>query len=254
VTGELKRKLGAGGFGLGVTLNFPHVGFAEFLGQLGFDCVIIDGEHGAIGDKEIEEIALACDSTGCASMLRIDVDNARLQRYINLGITGIQLPQARSASHVQDVVDAVKFAPIGRRGLANSRASRWGLRDGDLATQMAADNARTAIMVQIEDRAGIAALPAIVRIAEVDAIIVGQMDLSNDLGFTGQLDHPTVVAAVDEIVRVAKVAGKPVGLPVNRADDIRPAVERGASYFVTSAARCVEFGAKALLDAVSALQ
>jgi 4-hydroxy-2-oxoheptanedioate aldolase len=250
VTTRFKSKLEAGAVGVGVTITFAHAGMAEFLGALGFDCIIVNAEHGAIDDNELQAIATACDLTNCASMLRIVADAALLERYINLGVTGIQVPRVQSAAQVRHVVDAIKFPPQGRRGIGNSRAGRYGMWKEGLSAFMAAENERTMIMVQVEDAIGVAALPEIAGMAEVDAVLIGQFDLSSDLGVPGQLDHPTVVAAVDEIFTVAAAAGKPVGLGASTAEQLHVGIAQGARYIATSVSACLTIAATELLSAL----
>jgi len=250
---RLKRRLASGGVGVGVSLTFPHAGMAEFLGRLGFDCIMIDAQHGPIADSEIQAIAMACDLTNCTLMVRVTADSALIERYMALGVTGIQIPQAQSASQVRQVIEAVKYAPIGRRGLGNSRAGQYGLWKGGFPALMEAANRRTMISVQIEDKEGIGALPEIVRIAEVDAVIVGQVDLSNDLGMPGQVDHPSVVKAVDQIIGVANAARKAAGLSAGTPDEARRAVSRGARFLVTSVSRSLALSGVDLLQAAAAI-
>jgi 4-hydroxy-2-oxoheptanedioate aldolase len=193
---------------------------------------------------------MACELTGCALMLRICADAASLERYMNLGVSGIQLPRAQSVQQVKDVVDATKFAPQGERGLGGTRASTYGLFGRPTPEVMRAVNDETMLMVQIEDARGIAALPEIVEIDEVDAILIGQVDLSSDLGVPGQVDHPSVVAAVEEIIRIAKGAGKPYGVAAATPSDARQAIEDGAGYVLTSVVAFLKSSAVPFLEAV----
>src|SRR5882724_9192797 len=115
---------------------------------------------------------------------------------------------------------------------------------------MSAANERTMIMVQVEDAMGIAALPEIARMPEVDAVLIGQFDLSSDLGVPGQLDHPNVLAAVDEIFTVATAAGKPVGLGASTVEQLQVGVARGARYVATSVSACLTVAATELFSAL----
>jgi 4-hydroxy-2-oxoheptanedioate aldolase len=246
---RLKLKLAAGDVAVGVTVNFAHAGLAEFLGWLGADCVLIDGEHGAINENDVEAIASACELTGCASLLRVIADDPTLQRYMGLGLTGIQFPQAQSAARVREVVDAIKYAPQGRRGLGNSRAGRYGLWSGGFPAMIEAANAASILVVHVEDQAGMDAVDEIAAIPEVDVIVVGEADLSNELGVPGQVDHPSVVSAGDKIIRAATSAGKPVGLRANTAEEAERAIARGARFVISSVTRCLALGATPLLEA-----
>src|SRR5690349_22459784 len=103
----------AGQVALGVALTFPDAATAEYLGALDFDCVVINAEHGPLVDTDLQAIVMACDLTNCASMLRINAEPALLERYVNLGVTGIQVPRVQSSEQVESVIDAVKFPPRG---------------------------------------------------------------------------------------------------------------------------------------------
>jgi 4-hydroxy-2-oxoheptanedioate aldolase len=247
---RLKAKLTAGQVALGVALTFPDAATAEYLAALGFDCIVVNAEHGPLVDRELQAIAMACDLTNCALMLRIDAEPALLERYVNLGVTGIQIPRVQSAQQVQSVVDAVKFPPRGRRGVGNSRANRYGLWKDGLRTEMDAANRRTLVMVQIEDRAGIAAMPKIAEIPEVDAVLIGEFDLSSDLGVPGELDHPSVLEALDEIFRLASKAGTPVGLGASTAAQAEQGIARGAAYLMTSVSAVLKAGTAELRSAL----
>jgi 2-keto-3-deoxy-L-rhamnonate aldolase RhmA len=124
LTTSFKDKLGAGGIVTGVNLTIPDARLAEFLGGLGFDCVVVDAEHGGLTDSDLELVAMACDLAGCASMLRVSAAGDLLERYVNLGITGIQIPRVQSVDQVSDVVEAVKFAPRGRRVRCGAHRAR----------------------------------------------------------------------------------------------------------------------------------
>jgi 4-hydroxy-2-oxoheptanedioate aldolase len=245
----VKTKFAAGKPVAAISITFAHAGLAEFLGGLGFDCVVLDAEHGALNDERLESIAAACELAGCASLLRVVTEPALVERYINLGVTGIQLPRVRSAEQVQTVVDAIKFPPVGDRGLGISRSGSYGLFGSSLPELMRAANDETVLLVQIEDRVGIGNLEEILQIDEIDAVLIGQMDLSVDLGAPGKFDDPAVAEAVEEIKRLVRAAGKPFGLAANSADDVRRAIEEGAGYLLTSVGRCLAAGATPIVQA-----
>ena len=249
-TTRLRRKLTDGAAVLAVNTTFLDAGLAEALGHLGFDAIVVDAEHGATGDGELQAIAMACELTDCALVLRISADVASLERYMNLGVSGIQIPRTQSARQVRDVVGAVKFAPQGERGLGGTRASKYGLFGRPTPEFMRAVNEQTVIMVQIEDARGIAALPEIVEIDEVDAVLIGTVDLSSDLGVPGEVDHPSVLSAVDEIVGIAREAGKPYGVAAATPAAATGAIEDGAGYVLTSVVGFIKSSATPFLEAV----
>jgi 4-hydroxy-2-oxoheptanedioate aldolase len=245
-----KQKLEAGGVAVGITVNFAHPGLAEYLGLLGYDCLIVDGEHGAVMDDQVEDLARVADITGAASMVRLPLNGPLIQRYLGMGISGLQIPQMQSADEVRELIREAKFPPLGQRGLGNMRAGKYGLAEGGFQGMMEEANRETFLVIQIEDRQGIAALPEILRMPEIDVILVGHTDLSSDLGHPGEVNHPEVVKAVDEIVRLTNAAGKAAGLPASTPEEARAMRKRGARYILSSSTRALSIGSRGLLEEI----
>lgn len=248
-----KRTLRAGGTVLGCTVNFVHAGLTEYLGRLGYDCLIIDAEHGVAQDDAVEEFARACDVTGVTSMLRLPVSNPLMQRYLGLGIDALYAPQVRSAEEAREVVDASKFSPLGRRGLGNYRATDFGLGVTSWPAFMERANAQTLIMVAVEDPEGLSALPGILAIPEIDIVLIGTADLSNSIGVPGQLRHPTVLAMTDDAIGQIRAAGKAAGLPCPDPAAMRDAHARGARFLLSSVTRPLVLGSAEILSTLKEL-
>jgi 4-hydroxy-2-oxoheptanedioate aldolase len=170
-----------------------------------------------------------------------------------MGIHGLQVPQVHSVQEVQALVEAAKFPPVGHRGLGNMRATTFGLGEGGFRRMMDEANRESLLMIQIEDRRGIAALPEILEVPEVDVVLVGHNDLSSDLGHPGDVNHPEVVAAVDAIVRQTDAAGKAGGLPASTAEEARAMRDRGARYILSSVTRAISIGSRRFLEAIEEL-
>jgi len=248
-----KRKLVSGGVAIGITVNFLHPGLAEYLGMLGYDCVVVDGEHGAVVDDQLEDLARVADLTGAAVLLRLPLNPALVQRYLGMGISGIQVPQIQSAEEVRSLVAAAKFPPLGHRGLGNMRAGSYGLAEGGIKSVMEEANREMLLMIQIEDRRGIARLPEILRIPEIDVVLVGHTDLSSDLGHPGEVNHAEVVQAVDDIIRQVNEAGKAAGLPASTPEEAHAMRGRGVRYFLTSVTKAISSGSRPLLERIEML-
>ncbi|MGV8953948.1 MAG: HpcH/HpaI aldolase family protein, partial [Cypionkella sp.] len=100
--------------------------------------------------------------------------------------------------------------PEGLRGsgAAVARAADFGRIKDYIATA----NAETCLLLQVESRAGLAALPAILQLAGVDGVFIGPSDLAADMGYPGQPDTPVVQAAIDDALRAIVAAGKSAGV------------------------------------------
>ena len=72
-------------------------------------------------------------------------------------------------------------------------------------------------MPQIETPAGIANLPSLVSQDWIDATMLGPYDLSLNLNLCAQMDHPDLIAAIQETHTRSLQAGKPCGIaPLSR--------------------------------------
>jgi 2-keto-3-deoxy-L-rhamnonate aldolase RhmA len=161
--------------------------------------------------------------------------NSHAQKYLVAGAQGILLPQCESKKDVERVVEAVKFPPIGLRGLAGERWNAWGMAqssrgdDSDVDNSNAAQqskpppsqqqqqqrskpvflsiadcviesNRNSVVGVLVETRRGLDALEEILSIKELDLVFLAPTDLSSDLGLYGQIRHPTVLQLLEDSV------------------------------------------------------
>lgn len=253
IENKTKRAIAAGRPVMAMTLNFVHAGLAEYCARLGFDCLVVDGEHGVVSDDELENVVRSCELAGATSLLRLPVNDPLMQRYLGLGIAGFHVPQVRSVEQAQAAIDAIKFAPTGHRGLGSFRAGDYGLAVGAWPDYMKRANDETLVVLAVEDPEGIAALPAIVKLPAVDVIMVGTSDLSASMGLAGQTRHPDVLKATNDAVALIRSAGKTAGLPASSVADINDVYERGARFILTSIARVLPVGSTALLSAMGEL-
>jgi HpcH/HpaI aldolase/citrate lyase family len=63
------------------------------------------------------------------------------------------------------------------------------------------------VFVMVEGTKGIAALPEIVTTSGLDGIFIGPFDLSQTMAVPGQVEHPSVIAAIESIVASAATHG-----------------------------------------------
>ena len=66
----LKQKLQAGKAAFGVMITFPSASVVEMLGNLGFDWVLIDNEHGSITVDNSEDLIRAAELSNIAPIVR----------------------------------------------------------------------------------------------------------------------------------------------------------------------------------------
>ncbi len=189
--------------GLAMALSCPEI--AEIAAIAGYDFVWIDMEHNLFNPETIQNIVRVCDCTGMAAMARI-TDYSQITALLDFGIVSFTFPHVRSAEQAREIVDAVRYAPVGRRGFTGGgRAQRYGLMDMDHYMKEYEEEAFVSII--IEDAEGIENYKEIFAVKGINAASVGPGDLSEALGCPGEIDNPLVIEWADKIMAYAHEHG-----------------------------------------------
>ena len=200
------------------TLGSPLV--TEVMAQAGFDFQIIDLEHGPFGLDRVHEYVRACESAGCSPIVRVPTNaDWMVLQALDQGAHGIVVPQIKTADNVRQLLQAMKYQPQGQRGLTSfSKAGGFTNRGIDAYVKTA--NALTVSAVIVESQEGLSRLDEILAVPGLDIVYFGAYDLSQALGFPGEIRHPRVVEAVRRGVEQATRAGRYAGgfVPQSRHD------------------------------------
>lgn len=233
-TNRIKSFLKEGKAAIGCFVATPSPMVVELCALLGFDFVVLDSEHGIADLETMENMVRAADASGVVPIARVAVNEPQIiLRYMDAGALGAQLPQINTAEEAARVVAAVKYRPLGRRGLAGVRAADFGLRGG-YADYIAQANEETLIAVHVETPEAVDHLPETVRVEGVDVFFIGPTDLSYSLGHPGEPGHAEVQRVIDTIIRTVRDAGKSVGIMTATAEGATAYIERGVQYVTTS--------------------
>ena len=184
----------------------------EVIGHVGFDYVMFDAEHSAIGPDRLEDLIRAAEAVGLPPLVRVPyLHPSLITRTLDSGAAGIIVPQVNSLADAQLAVAGAKYHPLGRRGMAVARPAGFGLRANGNAYREAA-NRETLLIVQVETRDAVEHLPSILALPGIDGILIGPNDLSQSLGHPGQLDLPAVQGVIHHVVEQCVAANVPVGM------------------------------------------
>jgi 4-hydroxy-2-oxoheptanedioate aldolase len=206
-----KRKLLAREPVLGIFVSVPSPRVVELCGIAGFDYVIIDAEHGSMDPADCEDMVRAAETVRVTPIVRVPGHDAKvILRYLDIGSQGIMAPQVNSAADARAIVDAVKYAPLGQRGLGPGRAAAYGLRE-TMGEYAASENDETLIIAQLENIAALSELDEIVHTPGIDAFEIGTGDLSASMGFPGEASRPEVQAVVAQFVDAVLRGGSIIG-------------------------------------------
>lgn len=206
---RVKAKLAAGEKVFGIWLQSADPTFAEISALIGFDCFIMDEEHGPGGMQAAIDMARAASATDTTSIVRVpSSDPLTLRRVLDGGIEGVLVPMVETAEQAKSIADACRFPPLGKRGNAwdITRAAGYGVaRD-----YMKRVHDETLVIVQLETVAGVKNARAIADVEGIDVIFIGPTDLAGSAGVGGDTGHPTVEALIAEAVAAVKPTGKPL--------------------------------------------
>lgn len=232
-TNAVKQKLSAGEAVAGIFCNLPSPASVEMLGIMGYDFVIIDAEHGAMDLETCESMVRAADATGIVPIVRVAINLPQnILRYLDAGALGVQIPMVNTREEAERVVASTKYPPLGKRGLAVTRASGFGV-GIPLPEYVELANRETLVIVQVETKEALARVDEIASVDQVDLVFLGPTDLSAALGHAGQATHPEVIAAIEEAGQAILRAGKAVGTIARDLEAYTHWREHGFQYLTT---------------------
>ena len=208
---KTKRLIAAGGTAVGGFLMIKSPEIVEIMGYAGLDFVIIDSEHGPADNETIGNMIRAAEASGITPIVRVRWvnDPTLILRALDLGAQGVQVPMVEDAETAARVVQAARYHPLGRRGLAGVRAAKYGAVDLGAYTQEANDE--NLVIAQIETAKAVGNAQAIAAVPGIDVVFVGPVDLSQSLGIPGQRSNPVLIEAMDKVFAACKAAGRPCG-------------------------------------------
>ena len=226
---RLKQKLQQGEVVLGPFINCAYPPFIEICGHAGFDFAVIDMEHGALNTLVAEDLCRAADCVGLAPIIRISKNDApQIQRALDIGSAGVQVPQIETQADAADVVRGAKYSPLGSRGLSfYTRAGVYGA-DGTQITDRL--NQESLIVVHVEGRRGVENIEEIVSVPHIDVIFLGPYDLSQSLGIPGQVSNPRVIDLMQKCVASIRNAGKAAGTFADNPETAKQWIDAGVQY------------------------
>lgn len=219
---------------IGSWITMPDLCAAEIMTMSGFDWLAVDMEHSAITIEKAQEIIRIINLAGCVPFVRVgENDPVLIKRVMDAGAHGVIIPMVNSKDDAIRAVSAVKYPPMGSRGVGLARAQGYGL---DFEGYKKWVNKNTSVIVQIEHIDAMADLEGIICTDGVDASIIGPYDLSASLGCPGDFSKKEVKAVLKKYITVCKKLKKPAGFHVIQpdADALKAKIKEGFSFLALS--------------------
>jgi 2-dehydro-3-deoxyglucarate aldolase len=225
---NIKKKLNSMEYTVGSWITIGHPAVAEIMCQAGFDWLTIDIEHSTISIDQVQELIRVIDLCGVVPLVRVG-ENAPtiIKRVMDAGAKGVIVPMVNTREEAEAAVSAVKYPPVGKRGVGLARAQQYGF--GFDSYKLWVEEG-SIVIVQIEHIKAIENLEDILSVPGVDGSIIGPYDLSASLGWPGEFERPKVQKALARYEEICIKMGKPMGSHVVQPDPDRVAELRKRGY------------------------
>jgi 4-hydroxy-2-oxoheptanedioate aldolase len=251
-----------------VCFSPADTGAAQAVTTEKYDGVVFEMEHGAYDIKALRDslqymlnrqqiVASGTLAPAVTPMVRIPPNGAEMNQWIakqvlDQGVFGIVWPHISTVEEARSAVASCRYArpagapryePAGQRGDAPANAARyWGISQQEYYER--ADvwpldpKGEILVAIMCEDVVGLKNLPKILKeVPGIGAVIIGEGDLSQNLGFPRQYKHPTVAGAINEILSICKVNNVACGHPHVEADNVDEVVAQGFKWLMPRPAR-----------------
>ncbi|KGJ23705.1 HpcH/HpaI aldolase family protein [Paracoccus sanguinis] len=230
---RFKSRLAAGEVLVGAWVAFADAYAAEITASAGFDWLLIDGEHGPNDLRSIMAQLRVIEASGTPAVVRLPMgEDWAIKQALDIGVQSLLIPFVESAVDAARLVRATRYAPHGHRGVGAALARASGF--AAIPDYMATADAQIWLGVQVETRAGLAALDEIAATPGVDGVFIGPADLSADMGHPGEMDHPEVRAAIRDALGRIAAAGKAPGIIWTEPALAARAITEGARFVATA--------------------
>lgn len=227
---KILAKIRAGKVARVCSTGIPAIYVPQMAAQFGYDGVWVDAEHRAWDTRDAREMILRHHQADIDCVWRPStLEKTGLSRLLEDGATALMIPQVNTAGRARQLVEAVKFPPLGERGLDGSGldAGFWVKKAPDYP-QLA--NRETALIVQIETPLGVENTEEIAAVDGVDIVFMGPGDLSLRLGCQPSLQDPVLRAALEHMASACRSRRKPWGFPAGSIEDAKALIDTGVQF------------------------
>ncbi len=206
---EFKRQLRAGTpkYGLFVNSHSPTV--VEQLAHSGYDWMLIDTQHGPMGNEKLSAMLAGVANGGAKSMVRVGgyADRIGIQQSLDMGADGVLIPYINTAEEARQAVSCARYPTAGTRSVYFPQRS---MNKRGLLGYAGAANDNVVVALQVETADCIKNMDEIAAVKGVDMLFLGQNDLCMSMGlyekykFPEMYTSPELAEATNKLVAAAR--------------------------------------------------
>jgi len=247
------------------TFSVPEISAAQAINAAPYDGVVFEMEHNPYDIRLLREclqymldrrqiLKAGSIAPAVAPMVRIPPNGGEMNQWfakqvLDIGVYGVIWPHVSTVEEARNAVAACRyprppsapyFEPAGSRGDAPKNcAPYWGLTQQEYYSR--ADvwplNPQGEILVVImcEEVVAIKNLPQMLeQVPGIGVVLIGEGDLSQDLGFPRQYEHPVVASAIDEILAICKQHNVICGHPHVDSKNVETLLAKGFRWLMAA--------------------
>jgi 4-hydroxy-2-oxoheptanedioate aldolase len=186
---EFKKQLRAGTPKLGLFLNSHSPTIAEQLAHSGYDWILVDTQHGPMGNETLSGMLAGVSSGGAMSLVRVGsyADRPGIQQSLDMGADGVLVPYINNAEEAQAAVSCCRYPTAGTRSVYFPQRC---MNKGGLLGYASEANANVVVALQVETADCIANIEEIAAVPGVDILFLGQNDLCMSMGLYEKYQFP----------------------------------------------------------------
>jgi 4-hydroxy-2-oxoheptanedioate aldolase len=246
----------------------PTVDGAIALSVAPYDGVIFEAEHNAYDVKDLRDclqymlnrrqiVEQASITPAVTPLIRIPPNGGEMNQWcakqvLDIGAYGVVWPHISTVDEAHNAVAACRYPrpassdayePEGLRGDSPIAAARyWGITAQEYYARADAwplnPLGEILVVIMCEDVRAIDNLPEILReVRGIGVVLIGEGDLSQNLGYPRQYDHPAVVEAMTAIRRICNEHQVACGHPHVDASNAQRVIDEGYRFLVAAPVR-----------------
>jgi len=165
----------------------------------GFDGILIDMEHSSFDLDTTSQLCIAALYAGIAPIVRSPTKEPFfVSRILDGGAVGVIVPHIKTVRDAEEVVEAAKFHPLGKRS-ATSGLPHLQYRHVPAKVANPICNDATLVIPMIETLEALEDVDAIAAVPGIDSLLIGTNDLTAEMGIPGDYENPRLTAAYEKV-------------------------------------------------------
>ena len=232
---DFKKQLRDGASKLGLFLNSHSPTVAEQLAHSGYDWLLVDTQHGPMGNECLSGMLAGISNGGATSMVRVGgySDRAGIQQSLDIGADGVLVPYINTADEARAAVSCCRYPTAGTRSVYFPQRS---MNKGGLLGYAGGANDNVIVALQVETADCIKNIDEIAAVKGVDLLFLGQNDLCMSMGlyekykFPDMYTSPELADATNKLIAAAAKNNIILGLFLFGTSRVSEFVEKGFRF------------------------